>query len=586
MAVKIFGSCSGSSGGKYNIWLEATENSHSISNNTSNLTLKLKLKRNDGYNASAYNLNESENFTNITINGRVKTSKNLEIDTRNGVTVTLISWTGNVTHNADGTLKLTLGGSFTMSGTLLSGGSVSGAFTCITIPRASAFALDKTSVNPEINVVATISPASKTFTHKLTYQIGNYTHTISLNSGVTITSFNIPLEWLNAIPKAKQGTVKVTLKTYNSSILIGSTIKYLKLVVPNTEDFLPEFYINISYKTNDVVPGIWSAIVQNKSTAEVSLTNVKCKYGAEVSSSYITLGSCKKNGLLNEFDLPDSGYITVKARVADTRGFYKDEVMYFKVDEYHNPTVICSNIYRCDSSGLAQNDGTCVAIEFINDYSAVRGLNLGVVTARYKKSTETEYSDAITLKKSPFVIQGDFQESSSYDFILSITDQVTKTPFEVKRSLSSVNIPFNIKKGGNGAAIGCYAENENELTVGYDLNVKGELKYESLNSETVAEQGAEFVFLEIRKYACLRLISINAKVKILVSLPANTIGSIFQIQGLTLSHTYPVPIHLDFHTASSGELAAYVNVNGIVKIHNQEGFSVGDTVNINAVIDY
>ena len=65
MAIKFYGSCSGNAGPKYNIWLEVTENSQSIENNSSNVTLKLKLKRNDGYAESAYNLNETENFTKI-----------------------------------------------------------------------------------------------------------------------------------------------------------------------------------------------------------------------------------------------------------------------------------------------------------------------------------------------------------------------------------------------------------------------------------------------------------------------------------------------------------------------------------------
>ena len=147
MAVKIFGTCSGNSGGKYNLWLEVTENSHSTKNNASNITVNLKLKRNDGYSNSAYNLNKSDNFAKITINGSVKASGNLVIDTRSSAVVVLSSWTGNVLHDATGKLKITVGGSFTMNGTSLSGGTVSGEFNCVTIPRTTPFTLNKTNVN-------------------------------------------------------------------------------------------------------------------------------------------------------------------------------------------------------------------------------------------------------------------------------------------------------------------------------------------------------------------------------------------------------------------------------------------------------
>ena len=47
----IYGSCSGSSGGRYSVWLDVVQNSQNIGNNTSNITVTLKLKRNDGYSA-------------------------------------------------------------------------------------------------------------------------------------------------------------------------------------------------------------------------------------------------------------------------------------------------------------------------------------------------------------------------------------------------------------------------------------------------------------------------------------------------------------------------------------------------------
>lgn len=101
MAIKYYGSCSGNAGAKYNVWLEVTENSQSVENNVSNLSVTLKLKRNDGFSGSAYNLNEDENFAKITLNEKTKVSKNLKIDTRNNVTVTLLNWSGEVPHNSD-----------------------------------------------------------------------------------------------------------------------------------------------------------------------------------------------------------------------------------------------------------------------------------------------------------------------------------------------------------------------------------------------------------------------------------------------------------------------------------------------------
>lgn len=78
MATKYYGSCSGESGSKYNLWLEVAENSQNIENNSSNVSIKLKLKRNDGYSSSAYNLNKNENFAKITINKKWSQAKILK----------------------------------------------------------------------------------------------------------------------------------------------------------------------------------------------------------------------------------------------------------------------------------------------------------------------------------------------------------------------------------------------------------------------------------------------------------------------------------------------------------------------------
>ena len=160
MAINIYGSCSGSSGNKYDLWLNVAQNSQSIEDNKSNVTVRLYLKRNDGYSSSAYNLNEDSNSVTLKVGGKERVNKNLSIDTRNSTKVLLASWTGEVSHNDDGSLSLPVSGSFAMGGTGLSGGSVSGSFSCTDIPRASTLTLSKSSLNPLDSVGASLITAS------------------------------------------------------------------------------------------------------------------------------------------------------------------------------------------------------------------------------------------------------------------------------------------------------------------------------------------------------------------------------------------------------------------------------------------
>ena len=583
MATKIFGLCSGTSGGKYNIWFEINENSHSITNNTSNLTVKIKLKRNDGYSESAYNLNENENFVKFTINGEQKSSRYLAVDTRNSTEVLLLSWQGNVTHNNDGTLKIRLGTVFTMKGTLLAGGEVSGDFVCVSIPRISDFSLSATSVNPEKEVKVTVIPsASETFSHKLKYQLGSFAKTINLSVGVTEATFSIPINWSSAIPTSKKGIIKLTLSTYKGEFLIGEKIKNLKLVLPETEEYLPDFTTVIEYDSYGRIPGIWDAVVQNITKAKVGLKYQEFKFGAEFSSAYIVIGGIRKDGISGEFDLPDSGVISGKAVLTDSRGFSKEEKFIVEVEAYSNPTVTCSSIYRCDEAGVPDRAGKCAAISFEKFFSSVRGLNITTVKVKYKKSNETAYSDFITLTSSPYILQNDFDESSSYDFIISVTDVITKTPFEIQRTLSSADIPFNIKKGGKGAAFGCYAENDNELTVGYNLNVKGNLNYTDLSELVNYNKYVVKKEMSVKRFDCLGIIYFKAKLLVLEKIPANAWVTVAGVQELNLQQLCPIPTTIDFYTPDR-VMAGIINVNGQVKVISSNGFEVGEVIYMNSV---
>jgi hypothetical protein len=587
MAVKIYGSCSGSAGKKYNLWLEVTQNGQSVKNNTSNLTVVLKLKRNDGYNDSAYNLNKNDNNAKITINNIEKTAQTLAIDTRNQATVTLCTWTGDVSHNADGTLTISIGGSFVMKGTSLAGGSVAGSFKCVTIPKASSFSVDVSSVNPEESVFLSLSPHSSAFNHKALFSIGEYSQELSVPAGVTKVEFIVPVEWANALPNSNTGVISITVTTLTGSSVIGKSSKTVKLFIPDTEKFLPTVLFSVKANKNGLVPQLWNAVLQHRSTIEAKLTGFEGAYGATLASCTFTLGNIVKVGTDVVFDLPIYGIIPVVATVKDSRGNVKKASFLQQIDEYSPPTLQCTGIFRCNENGTPSDSGACVSLSFEKTFSSVRDLNISKVKVKYKKSNETTFSDYVVLSTSPHVLKGGFLESASYDFVFEIEDMVTKTPFVIKRTLESASIPFNIKKGGKGAAFGCYAETENELTVAYDFNLKGGFKYESLNDSVTANENVRFVHKNIRKYPYFRIITVDVKLEFLSAGNANGVIDLFYIPNLNLAHTFPVHCHIDYRQpANKGETIAYVNVSGIGRVMNEKGFKTGETIILTGVVFY
>lgn len=582
MAIKIYGSCGGNYGDKYNLWFEVTENSHSIVSNSSNITIKLKLKRNDGYNSTAYNLNENENNAKITINGVNKINRNLAIDTRNCATLLLAEWSGDVAHNADGTLLLKVEGSFTMDGTTLPGGSVSGDFRCVDIPRVSSFDLDKKSVAPSEEFTVTISTASNLFSHEIVCVFDTFEIKTTLSPGEKTATLTLPEEWATSLPYSTHGIVVVALKTYNSSTYIGSKSKQIKYMIPETNNFLPVFNLSSTRVNRGGMPGNWDACLQNFSTLTVKISNAHSFYSAEIIKGEITVDGVTKQGMEADFPIHNSGIINITATVTDSRGFKKSESIIEFVDEYFKPTVEFTSLFRCDSYGAPLSNGKYACVDFKEHFSSVRDLNFTRVYLCYKKSGTSDYSEPVLISRTPCVINGDFEITSSYDFLLKITDAVTSTPFEVQRSLPTGSVAFNIKKGGKGAGFGCYAENDNELTIGYDLNLKGKLKFKDIGANIVIGSGFTKYDLTVKDYECLDFVYLRGRFYVSSSVPANTWITLLIVGEKAPSINLPASVATGNYNIDK-DLKAFINTNGEVKICSASQINTGTEIFVNGI---
>ncbi len=540
MATDFYGSCTGSSKSKYDIWLRVKQNSQDITENKSNVTVTMYLKRNDGYSDSAYNLNADANSVQLSVGGVVKVNKTLAIDTRDNVTVTLATWTGDVTHSADGTLNLSVSGSFTMSGTSLTGGSVSGSFKCSTIPRKSTLSLSPSTVSPNETVTALITSYSSKFSHKVNFKIGTKSKTISVDSSMSSVSFTVPVSWANELTKSASGTITVTLTTYNGSVSIGSRSYNLSFKIPQTEEYLPDFSLSVS-RVDNSVPSDWGVYLKNVSEVMLSVEDVSCKYGASYSSCTLAADDLKVGALSGTFSLSKSGDITVKATVKDSRGFKVTKTQTINVLDYSPPSISIKSVKRCNENGEINTYGTSLIVEYTAKFSSVNSKNSCNIYGCFKQNQESLFSDKELLSGTGCVLFKNLLSiSNSYTLSFCAEDLVSGTTADVVRYISSSNIPFNIKKGGNGAAFGRFAENDDELSVGWNLTVEkkitakgaieGELYYETIPYELT--ENVEELAGRLRYYPGLSMAYISIRVKVKTALSSNTQNDLLTIKNI------------------------------------------------------
>ena len=463
----VYGACTGTSGSKYNVWLDVTTNSQNTGSNLSNVTVMLKLSRNDGYAQSAYNLYANQNTASLSVGGTSVYSSSLTVDTRNGATAQLASWTGDVSHNSDGTLALSVEGAFTMGNTGLSGGSVLGSFTLPAIPRESSVSLSVSTVNPGDSVTATVTAASGTFSHRLVYSVGSFSQTQNLAAGTLTDTFTVPASWASAVTSGSSGTISVAFSTISGGAVIGTSYKSITFSMPDTQTYRPDFTPVITRSDNGV-PSSWGVYVEGKSGVTVNITNASYKNGASFSSASVTVGALRQNTLPAVFPVINAyGTVNIVITVTDSRGLSCTKTESITVYPYKAPSVSINSIKRCLQDGTLSDSGTyaCATVNF-SSYTC-GGNNASSCVLTYGNN-EVEIPTSYT----PVVFgDGNLLGTSSYFFTVTVTDEFASS--HATRRMSTAGVALNIRPGGRGLGIGKYCDSNDLVQSRWDVYTEG-----------------------------------------------------------------------------------------------------------------
>ncbi len=455
--------CNGTAGSKYNLTLNYVINSQSISANTSNITVYATVQRNDGYSASAWNGYENQNHTTLTVGGSVKVDENFVLDTRNSRLQELSRWTGNVTHNSDGTLTLAISASFTTDlAPALTGGSVSASWTLTTIPRTSSFTVTPSSVDAGNSVTIKISPASSSFSH--TAAISFYGQTLSLDfpAGTTQKTAAIPMNWLYQMTSAVSGSATVLVTTKNGGTTIGSTTAPLTIRAPAS--VVPTIGDLVITRIDNGVPADWGIYVQGYSKAQVQITGAAGAYGSTIRSYSINSSGFSASGQeATAGPITQSGTVDFWGTVIDSRMRSAVLTKSIQVEPYSRPFFTSTPaVIRSNASGAEDANGEYIAITAAWDYSLKdKNTCAGAYRITPVSGSASELTGTLTNGTQTVV-----PASSDYSWTVSITltDALSSSPYTATVPTGSTLMDF--RSGGKGIAIGKVAE-----TDGFDVDM-------------------------------------------------------------------------------------------------------------------
>ena len=440
--------------------LEVVENSTSIANNSSKLTVTAYIGRPSSAEGSfLYGANISCPVSVTGVSAKTITYSNSgQVNIASGGWLNIGSVVfDNVPHNADGTKTVTVSANFT-SNISPASGSASGSVKLTNIARASTFTIDKTKIyaNGKDAITVTINAKNTAYRHTITVAMGGKNQTFSVAAGVTTYAFTVPYEWLNGIPAQESSNVTtIILNTYNGTALVGTSEQQKCFTVWCPDDVVPVIS-SVSRTGNNLRDGVY---VQGKSTATIK-TVAGGSYG-----SYITGYSCTVDGVKytsSEFTtLPfkSATAYNIEVTVTDSRGkTAKKSATAFTVYEYKPPYITSFTAER-------QSDGTTVIATLVGGVSALNNKNTKAFTVTLNGTELSVPATGYTVNGS--VTFTDIDTDSTFIATAKVADYYPPATATLPIVVPTESVTVDYHYSGNGIAMGKVSEEAGLLDVAW-----------------------------------------------------------------------------------------------------------------------
>ena len=413
----------------------------------------------------------------VVINGRTVYSGGTYSDITDYREETFASGTMEIDHESDGSKTFTVSA---FSGWLYGNGDYNApaqSFELPTIPRATVPSMGAATIGEEVTI--SLPRASGTFTHTLTYSFGSASGTIGSALG-TSAVWRLPESLAAQIPHDPGGTGTLTCVTYSGSTLIGSkTIAFTASVPGSMKPALTPGWATVTYDNSGTKASAIRAWVQgySKARAEFDDSRITCKQGASVRGYSITyLGKTITESPYRTETMGGTA-ATVRCTVTDSRGLSAYEDFEIAIHPYAPPAITGARLYRADGDGAASDSGTHIAGRATANYSSIGGENAAAIRG-YWKAVGGSYGSGEALSSGVTgIISGSAVISADRSYVakLVITDSLGNTA-EFEDSIPTERVAFHLKEGGNGAAFGKAAEQDELLDVAWDARFREDVQ--------------------------------------------------------------------------------------------------------------
>ncbi len=445
------------------IVIDITQNSQNVANNTSNVTVKVNAKWTGG------SFNTLEKSGSCTIDGTKYTfTSPFNTGQTTSGSCNLYTKTLNITHNSDGTKKLSVSASYTSG---VSSGTVAASAekTLTTIPRKSTLSVANGTLGTAQTL--TVTRQATSFTHTITYTCGSSSGTICTKSSSTSISFTPPLSLASQNTSGTSVSIKYTITTYNGSTSLGSNSYTKTCSFPSSVK--PSCTVTVSDAAG--YANTYGAYIKGISKLNVSVAATLAYNSPIAAYKTIVNGSTYTAAQFTTDVLKTSGTLSINASVTDKRGRIGGTSATITVLDYTQPVIDRFVVNRCNADGMENKTGEYVQATFSATVTSLNSKNSATYVLKYKKSADANFTEiALNNYANNFsVTNGSYIfpaiGGSTYDVELYVTDNFNAakpTKSATKAPTASVFVSF--RKDHKGIAFGKVAEEDDLFDLGWN----------------------------------------------------------------------------------------------------------------------
>lgn len=414
----------------------------------------------------------------------------------------------------DGKLSFSLAYFGTPSGSQTAYADVSCRLTVVTAAPVvtdtrSTGVLSASSVAFGQSISMTITPLedyAATYTHAVTWSVGNFQTTTQVAAGVTSASFTVPTAWMSEVPAATSGTLRAILDTLSDGESVGTREYTAQVTVPDnvmpTASTLSASAVNtgeLSDNTRQFFSGASRvALTLGSATAGAGSSIASIVYSGW-GDSITTTQLSATTGILQA-----AGRYEIQAVVTDRRGRQATATVQITVDQYSPPYFTALSWIRCQADGTPDDKGNAVLVNAVFGCSTdILDHNTATASVALRPKGSQTWSAEVSLVsgQDTLITTTELLTTISYEMRFTVTDRAMSVVRYA--AIPSSHFLFHFSNNGQSIGVGQAAEQlaegetgrvsfnpEWDVYFGQNIHVGSQTLEEYIQSIVTAMQGS------------------------------------------------------------------------------------------------